>query len=287
MNSLGGDATDLYEALFGSSEYIACLEEMFYAGLLDDEFDTFCYTLNIMMYVMLVFVATLMVIQFIASMIYICPRHRTYSEEDVMSPVMIMVPCYNEGDNELRKTIKSVLNTTYPDENKVLFMVADGLVTGNGEDMSTPEHLANILGFDIDEFEDDTFEYDCIGVVHTKNRARVYHGILQKGHKFLKYIAVVKCGLPEEAATSAKPGNRGKRDSQLVIMGYYNRIHYGRELTELDSAIQRAMVDLNLQADMVRFLMAIDADTRVDTMSITHSKYLLVILIVMWLFALK
>lgn len=73
--------------------------------------------------------------------------------------------------------------------------------------------------------------------------------------------------------TSAKPGNRGKRDSQLVIMGYYNRIHYGRELTELDSAIQRAMVDLNLQADMVRFLMAIDADTRVDTMSITHMVY--------------
>jgi len=222
---------------------------------------------------MLVFVALLMVIQFLASMIYICPRNRTYTEEDVMSPVMVMVPCYNEGDNELRKTIKSVLNTSYPDENKVLFMVADGLVTGNGEDMSTPEHLANILGFDIDEFEDDTFEYDCIGVVHTKNRARVYHGILQKGHKFLKYISVVKCGLPEEATTSAKPGNRGKRDSQLITIGYYNRIHYGRELTELDSAVQRAMVDLNLQADMVRFLMAIDADTRVDTMSITHMVY--------------
>lgn len=109
--------------------------------------------------------------------------------------------------------------------------VADGLVTGNGEDMSTPEHLANILGFDIDEFEDDTFEYDCIGVIHTKNRARVYHGILQKGHKFLKYISIVKCGLPEEATTTAKPGNRGKRDSQLIVMGYYNRIHYGREVS--------------------------------------------------------
>ena len=96
MNSLGSDASELYEALFGSSEYIACLEEMFYTGLLDDQFDTFCYTLNIMMYVMLVFVASLMVIQFIASMVYICPRHRTYSEEDVMSPVMVMVPCYNE-----------------------------------------------------------------------------------------------------------------------------------------------------------------------------------------------
>ena len=56
-------------------------------------------------------------------------------------------------------------------------------------------------------------------------------------------------------------------------MAYYNRIHYGRNLTELDSAIQRAMVDLNLQADMVQFMMAINADTRVDTMSITHMVY--------------
>ena len=30
MNSLGTDGTELYEALFGSSEYIGCLEEMFY-----------------------------------------------------------------------------------------------------------------------------------------------------------------------------------------------------------------------------------------------------------------
>jgi chitin synthase len=118
MNSLGTDATELYEALFGSVEYIQCLEELFYVGVLDDEFDTFCYMLNMMMYSMIIFVALLMVIQFLASMVYICPRHRTYSEEDVVSPVMIMVPCYNEGDNELRKTIKSVLNTTYPDENK-------------------------------------------------------------------------------------------------------------------------------------------------------------------------
>ena len=49
---------------------------------------------------MLIFVASLMVIQFIASMVYICPRHRTYTEEDVMSPVMVMVPCYNEVSPE-------------------------------------------------------------------------------------------------------------------------------------------------------------------------------------------
>ena len=86
-------------------------------------------------------------------------------------------------------------------------------------DSSTPEHPANILGFDIDEFEDDTFEHDRIGFDYTKNRARVYHGILQKGHKLLEYITVAKVGVPEEAKTSSKPGNRGKLDSHLVVMG--------------------------------------------------------------------
>lgn len=136
VRSLGTDATNLYESLFGSAEYIGCLETMFYTGLLDEDFDTFCYALNIMMYCMLIFVSILMVVQFIASMIYICPRHRTYTDDDVKSPIMVKVPCYCEGDNELRKTIKSVFNTSYPDENKVLVMVADGLITGDGEDMS-------------------------------------------------------------------------------------------------------------------------------------------------------
>ena len=64
-----------------------CLEEMFYTGLLDDEFDTFCATLNIMMYVMLVFVATLMVIQFIASII--CPCQNLNTATSTVSELLI------------------------------------------------------------------------------------------------------------------------------------------------------------------------------------------------------
>jgi chitin synthase len=76
-----------------------------------------------------------------------------------------------------------------------------------------------------------------------------------------------------EQTGSAKPGNRGKRDSQLVIMGYFNRIYHGRELNELDAAIEDALIDLNMQSDDMRLLMTIDADTRVEEMSITHMVY--------------
>jgi chitin synthase len=191
---------------------------------------------------------------------------------DTQDQVIVMVPCYNEGGQELIKTIDSVIGTTYPEENKVIFIIADGVVTGSGEELSTPEHLSEILGFEMDPYNDELYGYDSIGLL-TTNKARVYHGYYEVDDKSLKYVVVVKHGLPMEQTGSAKPGNRGKRDSQLVIMGYFNRIYHGRELNELDAAIEDALIDLNMQSDDMRLLMTIDADTRVDEMSITHMVY--------------
>jgi len=145
-------------------------------------------------------------------------------------------------------------------------------VTGAGQEMSTPEHLAEILGFEMDAQNDELYDYGSIGLL-TSNRARVYHGYYEVEDKSLKYIVVVKHGLAMEQAGSAKPGNRGKRDSQLIVMGYFNRIYHGRELSELDAAIEDALIDLNMQSDDMRLLMTIDADTRVDEMAVTHMTY--------------
>lgn len=35
-------------------------------------------------------------------------------------------------------------------------------------------------------------------------------------------IVIVKCGSEREAATEKKPGNRGKRDSQLILMNFFS-----------------------------------------------------------------
>ena len=41
----------------------------------------------------------------------------------------------------------------------------------------------------------------------------------------------------------------------------------------MDAAIEDALIDLNMQSDDMRLLMTIDADTRVEEMSITHMVY--------------
>jgi chitin synthase len=272
INKLNEDATELFLSVYPDDSVLTCMDELFYVGIIDTRFDVVCFVLNALMIFLLSFVALIMVAQMICSMMYVAKGTRTYTDEDTQDQVIVMVPCYNEGGQELIKTIDSVLGTTYPEENKVIFIIADGVVTGSGQDMSTPEHLAEILGFEMDPANDEQYNYDSIGLL-TSNRARVYHGYYEVEDKCLKYLVVVKSGLPMEQAGSAKPGNRGKRDSQLVIMGYFNRIYHGRELNELDAAIEDALIDLNMQSDDMRLLMTIDADTRVDELSITHMVY--------------
>jgi chitin synthase len=272
VNKLNEDATELFLSVYPDDRILRCMDELFYVGIIDTRFDVICFVLNILMYFLLGFVATIMVAQMLCSLMYIAKGTRTYTDVDTQDQVIVMVPCYNEGGQELIKTIDSVISTTYPEENKVIFIIADGVVTGAGQELSTPEHLAEILGFEMDRYNDELYEYDSIGLL-TTNKARVYHGYYEVDDKSLKYLVVVKHGLPMEQTGSAKPGNRGKRDSQLVIMGYFNRIYHGRELNELDAAIEDALIDLNMQSDDMRLLMTIDADTRVDEMSITHMVY--------------
>lgn len=47
-------------------------------------------------------------------------------------------------------------------------------------------------------------------------------------------IVIVKCGTESEAANDKKPGNRGKRDSQLVLMNFFSRVTYNDRMTPLD-----------------------------------------------------
>jgi chitin synthase len=48
---------------------------------------------------------------------------------------------------------------------------------------------------------------------------------------------VIKCGTAAEQKRSRKAGNRGKRDSQLILMSFLQRVLFNDRLTELDYEI--------------------------------------------------
>jgi Chitin synthase len=244
----------------------------------ESSIDEVCNVMMYASYVIIFAVAALLALQCACSLVIGCQSlafrlatDRPWEPQDFKSNVMVMVPCYNEGEKELRKTINSILDSNYPPDHKVLMVVADGIITGRGEYFNTPATLARLLGFTLDSKRDQAYAYKSLGG-SGENRASVYSGLHERDGKRLKYVVIVKRGTPAEKESS-KPGNRGKRDSQLIALGLFNRVQHDRKRSDLDKALVEAFDSLGVPVKNINYMLAIDADTRISIPSICHMVY--------------
>lgn len=61
-----------------------------------------------------------------------------------------------------------------------------------------------------------------------------------------------------------KPGNRGKRDSQLILMRFLNRVHFNGEMSPLELDLYNHIRNrIGVPPNFYEFLFMIDADTEV------------------------
>lgn len=65
---------------------------------------------------------------------------------------------------------------------------------------------------------------------------------MTKKHK-VPMLLVIKSGNPDEQG-KPKPGNRGKRDSQLILMNFFSRVTYNDRMTPLDYELFRKIQKL-------------------------------------------
>lgn len=91
--------------------------------------------------------------------------------------VICLVTCYSEGEESLRTTLDSISLTTYSDQRKLLFVVADGMITGAGEKRSTPDICVGLLDADPRFGNPTPMSYIAVGSgSKQENRAMVYAG---------------------------------------------------------------------------------------------------------------
>ncbi|KNC99172.1 uncharacterized protein SPPG_05426 [Spizellomyces punctatus DAOM BR117] len=192
---------------------------------------------------------------------------------DIMNPndigldlyTVLLVTCYSEGEASLRTTMESMAATDYTDSRKLLFIIADGLITGKGNPKSTPDLLLDMIEID-QTFGDNPKPYSYIAVASGSkqhNMARVYVGHFSHAGHRVPTILVIKCGTPEEAS-EAKPGNRGKRDSQLILMNFFTRVLLNDRMTPLDFDLFRKVHHLmGVTPDFFEIVLMVDADTKV------------------------
>lgn len=181
--------------------------------------------------------------------------------EKLRKNVAMLIPCYSEDQAHLKATIDSVCNMQYDNKRKLLVLVCDGIVTGEGNSASTPELLLHLLGFE-ETFQ--SFTYQSVSSEGPSlNRAKLYFGHYRSSSDEdpVATVVIVKVGLPDE---SIKPGNRGKRDSQLILMRFLSKLHIDAPMSPLELELCRGCYqELRYDPLSIEFLLMVDADTEV------------------------
>ncbi|PVU84732.1 hypothetical protein BB560_007280 [Smittium megazygosporum] len=177
---------------------------------------------------------------------------------------VMLVTCYSESYESIKGTCDSLASTDYSANRKVLFIVADGIITGSGNSESTPDICISLIDQEEEFLNPEPSSYIAVASGSKKyNEAKVYCGYYKHDGPRVPAIVVVKCGGPNEQ-NAPKPGNRGKRDSQIILMGFFSRVIYNDRLCPLDYDLFRKVQHLTgATPDLFEIVLMVDADTKV------------------------
>ncbi|KAI8919488.1 chitin synthase 6 [Powellomyces hirtus] len=259
----GKDASIIAEKI---RPMMPCMEAQFFVGVVDDRISAVaCYASQYILLGCTGIMVFILVIKFLAALQLGSKRQPEHHDRFVI----MQVPCYTEGEESLRKTFDSLSLLDYDDTRKLLFIVADGLVKGAGNDLSTPELVFKILGIDPNQTPAEPMEYVAIAEGSKgHNRAQVYSGLYRIHARAVPYIVVVKCGKEGE---TGKLGNRGKRDSQMILMKFLNKVHYQAPMTPLDLEMYHHIKNIiGVHPYLYEYVLMVDADTEVVSDSLNR-----------------
>ena len=65
---------------------------------------------------------------------------------------IVLVTCYSEGYEGIRNTIVSLAETDHPDDEKLIFIICDGIIKGSGNDKSTPDIVLDLV--ELEQYDD-------------------------------------------------------------------------------------------------------------------------------------
>ncbi|CAO3566593.1 unnamed protein product [Mortierella alpina] len=260
-NEYGTDITKQFKALPKSvqDDTLTCLDRAFYAGILDDRQTVRCQLGNWILLGASALMGGVILIKFLAALQLSSKREPIRYDKFVIC----QVPCYTEGEESLQKTLRSLAALDYDDKRKLLLVIADGMIVGSGNDLPTPKIVLDTLGWQPTEgVEVEPVTYKALGIGGQQlNCCKVYSGLYEFEGHMVPYVVVAKVGMPNE---TSKPGNRGKRDSQLILLNFLNSIHTGKKMCPLELEMYHHMKNvIGVHPNLYEYILQVDADTEV------------------------
>ena len=142
------------------------------------------------------------------------------------------------------------------------------MIVGSGNDRPTPRIVLDILGADPNN-DPEPLSFLSLGKgARQHNMGKVYSGLYECAGHVVPYLVVVKVGKPTERS---RPGNRGKRDSQMVLMHFLNKVHFNAPMNPLELEMYHQIKNvIGVNPTFYEYLFTVDADTVVDTLSVNR-----------------
>ncbi|KAI1244141.1 hypothetical protein MGN70_014010 [Eutypa lata] len=268
QNNAGEDVTDLWNNRIDDTasnrtlhtqvlNSINCIKQTFYVGIPDFRYTPRCQVNNYLLLAFTIIICCVIAIKFLAALQFGSKRRPAPQDKFVIC----QVPAYTEGEESLRKALDSLTALQYDNKRKLICVICDGVIVGEGNDRPTPKIVLDILGVD-PKMDPPALPFKSIGNGSEQlNYGKVYSGLYEYEGNVVPYIVVVKVGKESEQA-KAKPGNRGKRDSQILLMSFLNRVHHRAPMNPLELEMFHQVNNIiGVDPELYEYLFMVDADT--------------------------
>ena len=267
-NNPGQDITSTWEKTFANANgteqvsmqnTLNCFNNAFYVGIPDFRDSFRCQVNNYILLAFTIILCTVILVKFLAALDFGSKRRPIPQDKFVIC----QVPAYTEGEDSLRKALDSLTALQYDNKRKLICVICDGMIVGGGNDRPTPKIVLDILGVD-PKIDPPALPFKSVGESSEQlNYGKVYSGLYEFEGNVVPYIVVVKVG-KESEQSKTKPGNRGKRDSQILLMSFLNRVHHRSPMSPLELEMFHQINNIiGVDPELYEYLLMVDADTSV------------------------
>jgi chitin synthase len=264
----GEDITSTWEKTFAAANgteqvtminTLNCFDNAFYVGIPDFRDSFRCQVNNYILLAFTIILCVVILTKFLAALQFGSKRRPIPQDKFVIC----QVPAYTEGEDSLRKALDSLTALQYDNKRKLICVICDGMIVGGGNDRPTPKIVLDILGVD-PKIDPPALPFKSVGESSEQlNYGKVYSGLYEFEGNVVPYIVVVKVG-KESEQSKTKPGNRGKRDSQILLMSFLNRVHHRSPMSPLELEMFHQINNIiGVDPELYEYLLMVDADTSV------------------------
>lgn len=274
--NLGSDITDeFYRDIPYPKEFKDCLLVLFFHGVIPSQKYQGCANINLALWItlgcFLFYIVLKLNLAYLSRIPFIhCVSLSSNSNTKAISHwpyTILFIPFYSEPSETIRQTFDSLARTTYPDNRKLLLFVCDGLAQSATDAKENYRAVLDALGYSSTK-DPELRRYVSLGTGKRKvNYAKVYAGFYESGRNRVPFIMIVKVGSSQETLSHRSPGNRGKRDSMVIALGFLERcinLSYNH-ITPLEFELYNQCYNLlGIDPRRLKYMLVTDADTQVQ-----------------------